>query len=287
MDQGKGKPEASLDRESPEPLYQQIAARIEEGVRAGWLRAGDQIESEPALASTYGVSRVTIRQAIGALARKGLVIRKQGKGTFVAGPAVRHDMQQPHGLFWSLFEQSDKASVRLLRYELQTPPEAVRAMMSLDAGEQALALERLYLIDGTPGGLLRRLAAPQGCNGIAGQGELHLDRGHPARGGLSRDADRNGHPRGNAQRTYQGHSGTRTGFSGDGHAPQRLRRGWNGQGNRPQLVLFGRLRTVLFLAGPGGKDGPPFRSEHRKNQAALMPSAVPRVGPPRPAEAWA
>lgn len=59
-------------------------------------------------------------------------------------------MQQPHGLFWSLFEQSDKASVRLLRYELQTPPEAVRAMMSLDAGEQALALERLYLIDGTP-----------------------------------------------------------------------------------------------------------------------------------------
>lgn len=143
-------PSKALDRESPEPLYQQIASLIEGDIRAGRLEQGARLDAEPVLSEQFNVSRVTVRLAVGELARKDLVVRKQGKGTFVAQPAVRHNLRRPHGLLGSLFAQSDKASVDLLRYELHTPPDAVRRSLDLAAGQKALALDRLYMIGEKP-----------------------------------------------------------------------------------------------------------------------------------------
>lgn len=139
-----------VSRESPEPLYRQIAALIEGQVRSGQLEVGSRLDAEPVLARRFDVSRVTVRLAIGELARKGLVVRKQGKGTFISQPAVRHDLRRLHGLLGTLFAQSDKAHVDLLRYELRVPPADVRHAMGLRAGQPALLLVRLYMIDDKP-----------------------------------------------------------------------------------------------------------------------------------------
>ena len=155
---------AALSRESPEPLYRQLASRLERAIRDGALKPGERLESEGELAARFQVSRITLRQAVDELVRQELVVRKQGKGTFVTQPAVRHDLRRLHGLLGSLFAQAETASARLLRYELRAPPADVRAAMNIGAGEQALALDRLYLIGGKPvalaqGWLVREVAA--------------------------------------------------------------------------------------------------------------------------------
>lgn len=142
-----------LARSSPEPLYRQLIAQFEEAIRGGRLSAGDKIESETGLMNRFKVSRITVRQAIDALVRQNLVVRKQGKGTFVTTTPVRHDLRRTHGLFHSLFAQARDASTTLLRYELERPPAEVAGAMGLAEGDEVLVLDRLYLVGGRPVGL--------------------------------------------------------------------------------------------------------------------------------------
>ncbi len=139
-----------LSRSSPEPLYRQLASHLEGIIRSGALKPGDRLDSEGALAERYGVSRITIRQAVQALVQKQIVVRKQGKGTFVTTPTVRHDLKRLHGLLGSLFSQAEGASARLLHYELRIPPADIAESLALKPQTKALSLERLYLIDNKP-----------------------------------------------------------------------------------------------------------------------------------------
>src|SRR6185436_21090348 len=66
------------------PLYRQIKALLLESLRSGAWRPGEAIPSEMDLASRYKVSQGTVRKAIDELAAENLLLRRQGKGTFVA-----------------------------------------------------------------------------------------------------------------------------------------------------------------------------------------------------------
>jgi GntR family transcriptional regulator len=152
---------AALSRSSPEPLYRQLASHLESEIRCGRLKPGDRLESEGLLTQRFQVSRITLRQAVADLVRKQLLVRKQGKGTFVTAPAVRHDLRRSHGLLGSLFSQAQGASARLMRYELQVPPAEIAASLGLGQGRPALRLERLYLIDGRPVALAQAWLVPE------------------------------------------------------------------------------------------------------------------------------
>jgi len=67
-----------------QPLYQQIKALLEASLDAGEWAPGAAIPSESDLARRFGASQGTVRKAIAALASENLVVRRQGKGTFVA-----------------------------------------------------------------------------------------------------------------------------------------------------------------------------------------------------------
>ncbi len=81
-----------LLRESPIPLYQQLLNEIRARIASGEWVTGTRLPTETELAAELGVSRVTIRQALGAAVDAGLVVRIAGKGTYVAKPtnAVPH-----------------------------------------------------------------------------------------------------------------------------------------------------------------------------------------------------
>ena len=143
----------ALRRSSPEPLYRQLSLQFEEAIRNGDLKPDDKLDSEEVLTKRFNVSRITVRQAIDELVRKQIVVRKQGKGTFVTTPPVKHDLRRTHGLFDSLFTQARNASAMLLRYELAAAPAEISSAMGLKTGQSALALDRLYLIGGKPIGL--------------------------------------------------------------------------------------------------------------------------------------
>ena len=139
-----------LSRSSPEPLYRQLAQHIEGAIRSGQLKLGDRLDSESVLSHRFAVSRITVRQAIEELVYQQIVVRKQGKGTFVTQPTVKHDLRRLHGLLGSLFSQAETASTKLLRYELAKPPREVADALSLHAGQQALSIDRLYQIGRRP-----------------------------------------------------------------------------------------------------------------------------------------
>ena len=72
----------------PQAKYQEIADTLRDQIDSGALRPGEQLPSEPDLVKTFDASRNTVRLAIALLTNQGLVVTRQGLGTFVNEPAV-------------------------------------------------------------------------------------------------------------------------------------------------------------------------------------------------------
>lgn len=72
-----------LHKESTVPLYRQLKEILKEAIRRGEFRPGDRLPTEMELCETFGVSRITVRQALNELANEGFLYRQQGSGTFV------------------------------------------------------------------------------------------------------------------------------------------------------------------------------------------------------------
>jgi GntR family transcriptional regulator len=85
-------PQAEAAEATPafSPLYQQIKGLILGSLQTGEWKPGEAIPSEMDLAARYRVSQGTVRKAIDELAAENLVVRRQGKGTFVATHAEQH-----------------------------------------------------------------------------------------------------------------------------------------------------------------------------------------------------
>jgi GntR family transcriptional regulator len=136
-----------IQRASHEPLYLQIANQIAAQISAGALVPGGQVPSETVLMAMHGVSRITVRQALALLARNGQVVAKRGKGTFVARPAVHHDLDALRGFQDGLIRQGVEAHTELLEFS----PAAGRTDRTLPAGlNLPVRLRRLYRVDDAP-----------------------------------------------------------------------------------------------------------------------------------------
>lgn len=98
---------ASLPAPAFSPLYQQIKGLILQSLQVGEWKPGEAIPSEMDLAVRFRVSQGTVRKAIDDLAAENLVVRRQGKGTFVATHAERHVQYR----FLRLLPDSGDASV--------------------------------------------------------------------------------------------------------------------------------------------------------------------------------
>ncbi|GAC1425193.1 MAG: hypothetical protein PVS3B3_36170 [Ktedonobacteraceae bacterium] len=70
----------------PIPLYSQLKQHIRNEIELGIYRPGDKRPSETEMLQRYGVSRITVRQALNKLESEGLVVRRHGRGSLVASP---------------------------------------------------------------------------------------------------------------------------------------------------------------------------------------------------------
>jgi GntR family transcriptional regulator len=133
----------------PIPLYQRVYSVIYRRVQAGTYPPGSALSTEDQLASEFGVSKATVRQAIGELVNRGLVVRKQGSGTFVREDALIH---RPHafvGSFADLIIGTHEISVRDYTVEDDAPfPPEVLAALGMD-GPRGTLLRHHRDIDGT------------------------------------------------------------------------------------------------------------------------------------------
>ncbi len=124
------------------PLYRQIKALILQALESGEWRPGEVIPSEQELAARFGVSQGTVRKAIDEMAAENLLVRKQGKGTYVAS----HN--DPRALFRFLRlvpmdgDLSHPKSVPLDCWRAKAGQEASR-MLAIEVGAPIIILRRL------------------------------------------------------------------------------------------------------------------------------------------------
>lgn len=138
-----------LRRDSHVAMHRQLAQQLREAIGAGKYRPGDRLPTEPELAARHGVSRITARQAVMQLVRDALVVRKQGKGSFVAEPPVHHDLVDLRGIYDELVARGVNPTTELLDYgELAPPPNVAERLRS--GNRKVLHWQRLYLRRGEP-----------------------------------------------------------------------------------------------------------------------------------------
>ncbi len=131
------------------PLYQQIKGLITGCLEAGEWKPGDMIPSEIELAARYKVSQGTVRKAIDELASENLLVRRQGKGTFVA----THIEARTQFRFLRLTpiegEPRYPESVILECRRARAPAEIAR-LLDLKSGESTVLIRRLLSRGGVP-----------------------------------------------------------------------------------------------------------------------------------------
>jgi len=131
------------------PLYQQIKALITQSLQSGEWKPGELIPSEVELAGRFKVSQGTVRKAIDELAAENLVMRRQGKGTFVS----THHEARAHFRFLRLvpdegvphYPESKFIEVKRVR-----APADVARLMELKSGDAVIFIKRVQYFDGVP-----------------------------------------------------------------------------------------------------------------------------------------
>jgi GntR family transcriptional regulator len=132
------------------PLYARLRQAIYERVAAGEWLPGDQIPTIRELGELYGVSRITVVQALDALARDGVLIRWQGKGVFVGRPRASETRMPLLSFTEQAVARGQTAGSRMLLLRQEPPTPSLVARLELKVGEQVVLLERLRLLDGLP-----------------------------------------------------------------------------------------------------------------------------------------
>lgn len=131
------------------PLYQQIKSLLVQGLQAGEWQPGQSIPSEMELAARFKVSQGTVRKAIDEMAAENVLVRRQGKGTFVA----THAEQSTQYRFLRLKSDDGQAaplSRRMLECRRMRAPAEVARLLQLKAGETAVQVRRLLLAGEAP-----------------------------------------------------------------------------------------------------------------------------------------
>jgi len=134
------------------PLYQQIKVLILQSLQAGEWKPGEVIPSEMDLAARFRVSQGTVRKAIDELAAENLVVRRQGKGTFVATHAEQHVQYRFLRLMPDSGDTTSEGPAERQIIDckrLRAPADIARAL-SLRTGDAVLQLRRVLAFQGTP-----------------------------------------------------------------------------------------------------------------------------------------
>ncbi|AEE97230.1 GntR family transcriptional regulator [Mahella australiensis] len=142
---------SDIDKESPIPIYYQIKERMRALIEAGDLKPGMQVPSERELCDEYGVSRMTVRQAISELVKEGVLYRLRGKGTFVAEPKLDQPIMQLSSFSEDMHKRGMQAGAKTVDIKaVHEDISHVRRALRLEDEEPALKIERLRFADGVP-----------------------------------------------------------------------------------------------------------------------------------------
>lgn len=144
---------------APVPLYIQIADTLLGQIETGVMPPGHRLPSERELGQTLGVSRTTIRQALQVLDARGLLFRRQGQGTYIAGPRIERQAGKLVPFTLSMQRRGYLTEARLVALEKAPAEAAVAAELGLAVSAPIYFICRVRMVNREPV-LLERLSVP-------------------------------------------------------------------------------------------------------------------------------
>lgn len=142
-----------IDKSSPIPVYYQLKNDLITKISQGVWKPGECIASERELCEIYGVSRMTIRQALGELVQEDVLLKIKGKGTFVCEPTVK---QEDMMSFTEMMKQTGRnLKTEVIDFRKINTPEHLTEVISLDevyminrkriVDNECIAVEKVYI----------------------------------------------------------------------------------------------------------------------------------------------
>jgi GntR family transcriptional regulator len=143
--------EKTIDLNSNIPYYIQLIEALKEKMSQGEWRSGDRIPSETDLCEIYGVSRTVVRQALQELELSGFVVRRKGKGTFVAEPKISESLAQKlTGFYQDMVERGHKIITQVLHQKTVPANNKVAKALEIEQGTEVIDIKRLRFVDDEP-----------------------------------------------------------------------------------------------------------------------------------------
>jgi GntR family transcriptional regulator len=132
------------------PLYDQIKDILKTRILEGAYLPNEQMPSESELVAKFGVSRITIRQALGELQNEGLIFRVHGKGTFVSRPRAFQDLGSLQGFGTAMRQMGYETHSKVLSIRTVKPPVHVQEKLKLPKSARVTELKRLRFLNREP-----------------------------------------------------------------------------------------------------------------------------------------
>lgn len=129
------------------PLYCQLSDLIEEKIDDGTWKKGNKIPSERELSFMYNMSRITVRNAISELVRKGKLEKIQGKGTYVLNKSIIQNLGNVYSFSGEMEKQGKISSTKLVNREIIRADHKIAENLGINENDQVIYIERLRCAD--------------------------------------------------------------------------------------------------------------------------------------------
>ncbi|MEE0096588.1 MAG: GntR family transcriptional regulator [Oscillospiraceae bacterium] len=139
-----------LESNDMTPLYVQLRNELLRDIQGKVYAAGEKIPTEAELSQIYGVSRITVRQAVQELCEEGWLIKKQGKGTFVQPRRISRKLDNMMSFTKSCLVCGMTPSTNVLENQITALPMAAQKLFGEDGSGQYQKIVRLRMADGIP-----------------------------------------------------------------------------------------------------------------------------------------
>ncbi|ASS96521.1 GntR family transcriptional regulator [Peribacillus simplex] len=139
-----------IQKNSPSPIYHQLEEEIKGAIQSLELIPGEMIPSEKEYTEKYGISRMTVRQAISNLVNGGYLYRERGKGTFVAQQKLEPPLQGLTSFSDDMISRGFEPSTRVISFTEVNADHELAAKLEVKEGTSIFELERVRLADQLP-----------------------------------------------------------------------------------------------------------------------------------------
>ena len=139
-----------LEQNAAKQLYQQLMEAIQADIEADVYRAGDKLPVEKELEEIYKVSRITVRRAVKELCDRRVLVKKQGKGTFVLGQEIQGHLDDIGGFHDIMGDLEKGTAQRLLSVDEMDPDTEMARYLGMKTKGKAVVVKRILSTDGVP-----------------------------------------------------------------------------------------------------------------------------------------